>query len=266
MRLTLRCQKPRMRWKNVFIGNSGGRTKCVNVPGRHRFYCPSNSGNKRIRQNRDFWNANDRFHVYASGKNKVCAQRQDRRHGWGMKLVVKCQDYFAMSRAAAGGAFEGRAQAAASKCTSCSSCNRCQFCATCKPSGNLLCGALTVMPRTGGGRCQVGWHHPIEWINYGRGMKSDRGRGIVGGWWRPLDVMTTFPQPVTITGVKTDWSRSSYEVHKSRDGGKTWIKVGVFRGSAKFRPFTTSVARYIVHHQHGRPNGIHMQFVGVVKR
>jgi len=167
---------------------------------------------------------------------------------------------------AAKAAFDARAKAAVPKCAQCGNCNSCQFCATCTPSGNLLCGALTVMPQTGGGNCIIGHHLPIEWLNYGRGMQSDRGRGIEGGWWYTLDVMTTFPQPVTITGVETDWSGSSYEVQKSLDGGKTWMTVGKAKGSATFSPFTTSVARFIVANQIGHPSGIHMQFTGAVHR
>eukprot|EP00419_Tripos_fusus_P050754 CAMPEP_0172839496 /NCGR_PEP_ID=MMETSP1075-20121228/28610_1 /TAXON_ID=2916 /ORGANISM="Ceratium fusus, Strain PA161109" /LENGTH=283 /DNA_ID=CAMNT_0013683153 /DNA_START=30 /DNA_END=881 /DNA_ORIENTATION=- len=161
---------------------------------------------------------------------------------------------------AAKAAFDARAKAAMPKCASCFSCNSCQFCATCTPTGNLLCGALTILPP----QCGTGWKHPIEWLNYGRGKQNDRGRGIVGHYWRPLDIMTTFPQPVTITGVETDWRGSSYEVQKSLDGGKTWMTVGTATGSATFPPFTTSVARFKIQKQSG--SGMHMQFVGAVHR
>lgn len=172
---------------------------------------------------------------------------------------------------AAKAAFDARAKAAKPKCAKCNSCNKCQFCATCTPSGDLLCGALTVLPQTGqrcgGLDCSTGHHLPIEWINYGRGMQNDRGQGIVGNCHRLLDIMTTFPQPVTITGVKTDWRGSSYEVQKSLDGGRTWMTVGRARGSATFPPFTTSVARFKVRKRgDGTIIGIHMQFVGAVHR
>ena len=39
------------------------------------------------------------------------------------------------------------------------------------------CPKGTVMPATGGGKSTVGWHKPIELINFG---SSD---SITGGWW-----------------------------------------------------------------------------------
>lgn len=96
MGLVVRCTRPRMRWKNINIGSSRSRTKCAHVRGgRHQLYCRSDGGNKYIRKNRDYWHANDRFYVYTPGhRHRVCARRDDRHHGWGMRLTVQCQEIF----------------------------------------------------------------------------------------------------------------------------------------------------------------------------
>merc|ERR550534_2936242 len=97
MKLKVRCIRPSMRWRDIYIGNSGSKRKCVKVKNpKYRIWCFTNAGNRYIRKNRDHWHANDRFHMDGSSRpgNEVCANRKDKRHGWGMKLKVRCQEVF----------------------------------------------------------------------------------------------------------------------------------------------------------------------------
>jgi len=103
MRLEINCKSPRRLiparragrppryWHHVYIGESRRRsnTRCV----RDKYYgvkCASDAGNRGRRVNRDWWNANDRFHISKSGHHRICAKRLDSRGGWGMRLKLLC--------------------------------------------------------------------------------------------------------------------------------------------------------------------------------
>jgi len=81
--------------REVYIGNSGGHrnTKCVHHVGS-ALTCPSNSGDRYHRVNRDHWHAGDRFDITVSTAHggTVCARRLDSHGGWGMGLKIKCAD------------------------------------------------------------------------------------------------------------------------------------------------------------------------------
>jgi len=73
--------------KTVYIGSSGGKNKkCVSFTDME---CPSNAGDKGIKVNQDYKNANDRFKITSTSK-KVCAKRVDNGGGWGQKLAITC--------------------------------------------------------------------------------------------------------------------------------------------------------------------------------
>jgi len=73
--------------KKITIGRGSRKTKCVHYKD---VVCPKNAGDRYIRVNTDYRNAGDRFR-FTYSKNKICAHRLDRNHGWGMNLQIMCE-------------------------------------------------------------------------------------------------------------------------------------------------------------------------------
>jgi len=100
----------------------------------------------------------------------------------------------------------------------------------------------------------TGWQRNPSVIRYGQ-------VGLVGHWWKQLQVTFAFPSAMTVTGLETDDARNAYTAWTSMDGNTWQQQLSGARLSQNFAGVEARYARIRWENTEGS-HGIHAHFLG----